>query len=389
MAVGQRVQRQPKPRQGQRRCHIIQTLTPARGFRLEYLYMNLTNTTGNSLGPEKSLPIARLLIIGYVVLATALGGLLGWLVLESVHWDELRGALTSVDMTLIAAAWVLAMVAAYIRGIRWKLLLYNEKTSATRLFLIEQTGAALDTLSPLRVLDEVVQVGILALRDKLGLGKILATIALQRTFEFATTVLALGAGALLLPQLREFLPWVAVGLVLGLLSLVALFSVGPLLNRIKILSNVRTVTQFASAIVLLRHHKRRSLAAFALSAVQTGLIGMIGWLIALSTGLQLSIPAMIVITLAITFFSSTVPGLPMSLGTFEFAAVTLLALWGIGREDAIAFSLMLHAVLFLPPILFAVVFLPREGLLSFRELRALSNKTKARMASASRSTEPV
>jgi len=349
--------------------------------------MNLTDTTKNTVGPRRSFPTARLLLIGYVVLSTVLGGMLGWLVIKNIHWYELRDALLSADVTLIAAAAGLVIVAAYLRGIRWKLLLPDYNTSATRLFLIEQTGAALDTLSPVRVLDEVVQVGILALRDKVKLGAILATIALQRTFEFSTTVLVLGAGALLLPQLREFLPWIAVGLVLGLAGLIALFSVAPLLSRLKILSNLRIVSQFASAILLLKRHKRRALAAFLLSAIQTALIGTVGWLVVLATGLQVSLLAMIVITLSVTFFSSTVPGLPMSLGTFEFAAVTILALWGIGPEDAIAFSLMLHAVLFLPPILFAVVFLPKEGLMSIRELRALSDRTRARMSAASQSTE--
>ena len=351
--------------------------------------MNLSDTSENTFGTNKPTPLAKFLLIGYVVLSTALGGLLGWLVIKNAHWDELRHALVSADIMLIAAALLLVNLAAYLRGIRWKLLLHNENSGATRLFLIEQTGAALDTLSPVRVLDEVVQVGILTLRDKIGIGKILATIAIQRTFEFATTVVILGAGALLLPQLREFLPWIGIGAALGLAGLIALFAVGPLLDRVKLLSNIRIASQFASAIILLRHHKRRSLMAFTLSVAQTILIGLAGWLVALATDLQLNLSAMIVITLAITFFSSAVPGLPMSIGTFEFAAVTILALWGIGREDAIAFSLLLHAVLFLPPILFAALFLPREGLLSIKELRALRNRTRERMSASSRTTEPA
>ncbi len=351
--------------------------------------MNLLDTTENTVSARKSPSKVRLLLIGYLALATALGGLLGWLVIKNAHWNELRDALFSANMTLIAVACVLITVAAYLRGVRWKLLLQNESTGATRLFLIEQTGTALDTLSPVRILDEVVQVGILALRDKLRLGTILATIALQRTFEFATTVLVLGAGALLLPQLRQFLPWIGIGVVFGFASLVALFAVGPLLSRIRILSNIQIVSQFASAVMLLRRQKSLALAAFLISIAQAGLLGVVGWLVVLATDLQVGLPAMIVITMSIAFFSSTVPGLPMSIGTFEFAAVSILALWGVGREDAIAFAIMLHAVLFLPPILFAIVFLPREGLLSIRELRNLTAMTRARMSTASRSTEPV
>ncbi len=351
--------------------------------------MNPSDKTENTHQYDKPSAIVRLLLISYVVLATGLGGLLGWLVIKNARWEEFKHALLSADLTLIAAAWALITIAAYLRGVRWKLLLQNESTGATRLFLIEQTGAALDTLSPIRLLDEVVQVGILALRDKLRLGTILATIALQRTFEFSTTVLVLGVGSLFLPQLYQFLLWIIIGLILGLATLSILFAAGPILSRIKILSNLQIVSQFASAIRLIRRRKRRALAAFIISLVQAGLLGVVGWLVILATDLQVSLPAMIVITMFITFFSSTVPGLPMSIGTFEFAAVSILALWGITSEEAIAFALVLHAILFLPPIIFAAIFLPREGLLSIRELRALSARTRARMAAASRSTEPV
>ena len=122
--------------------------------------------------------------------------------------------------------------------------------------------------------------------------------------------------------------------------------------------------------------------AFLLSLFQAVLIGLSGWMVAQATHISLSMPTMIVITLGITFFSSTVPGLPMALGTFEFAAVSMLALWGVDREQAIAFALILHAVLFVPPIIFAMFFLPREGLLSARELKSLTVRTRKEISSA-------
>lgn len=326
--------------------------------------------------------MARGLLVGYVLIATALGGLLGWLVIKNIHWGLLRDSLYSADVSLVAVAGVLVVAAGYLRGVRWQLLLDDPNVSAMRLFLIEQAGTALDTLSPVRVLDEIVQVGILALRDRLMLGAIIATLALQRVFEFATTVLLLGGGALMLSPLRPFWPLLAAGVLLGILSLLLLFSVGPLLSRIKVLSKVQVVPQFASAVVLLRREKGRALQAFLISLMQAALIGIAGWLVAEATGLDIGLPTMVVITLGITFFSSIVPGLPMSVGTFEFAALTLLGLWGIGKEQAIAFSLVLHVTLFLPPILIAALFLPREGLLSIRELRSLTRRTRAQMSEA-------
>ena len=335
---------------------------------------------GETISDKPNYGAKSLLLIGYIALATAVGALLGWVVVKNIEWAVLRDSLSSANIPLIAAAALLVIFAAYLRGVRWKLLLQNPNISATRLFLIEQAGSALDTLSPVRVLDEIIEVGILALRDKLNLGTIIATLALQRTLEFAATVLLLGGGALLLSPLRPFWPLLAAGVLLGVISLALLFIAGPMLSRISILARVQLASQFASAVVLLRREKRLALIAFLISILQAALVGAAGWLVALAMDIPIGVGTMIVITLGITFFSSTVPGLPMSLGTFEFAALWLLGMWSIGNEQAIAFSLVLHAVLFLTPVLVAVFFLPREGLLSIREIRALTRRTRAEMA---------
>lgn len=335
---------------------------------------------GGTISDRSNYGAKSLLLIGYIALATAVGALLGWVVVRNIEWAVLRDSLSSANIPLIAAAALLVILAAYLRGARWKLLLQNPNISATRLFLIEQAGSALDTLSPVRVLDEIIEVGILALRDKLNLGTIIATLALQRTLEFAATVLLLGGGALLLSPLRPFWPLLAAGVLLGVISLALLFIAGPMLSRIGILARVQLASQFASAVALLRREKRLALIAFLISVAQAALVGAAGWLVAAAMDIPIGVGTMIVITLGITFFSSTVPGLPMSIGTFEFAALWLLGMWGIGNEQAIAFSLVLHAVLFLTPVLVAVFFLPREGLLSIREIRALTRRARAEMA---------
>ena len=330
-------------------------------------------------------PPAVVMLVGYSMVATALGLLLGWLVVRNMEWGKLGGALASANIALIFAAWFLVIVSGYLRGLRWRLLLADDRVSAIRLFLIEQAGTAIDTVSPIRVLDEIVEIGILTLRDGLRLGTVLATLALQRTFEFGTTVLLLGIGAMFLPPFRPFWPYLTAGVVFGSLSLILLFTVGPALRHVKFLSRIEVVPQFASAVVLMRRERWRSGLAFVISIAQAVLVGLAGWMVARATGIGLGVPTMIVITLGIMFFSSTVPGLPMAIGTFEFAAVSILRLWNVDAEQAIAFSLLIHAVLFIPPIIFAAVFLPRIGLLSFHELKELASKTRQGMTSAGQS----
>ena len=330
-------------------------------------------------------PPAVVMLVGYTMAATAIGLLLGWLVVRNLEWDKLGSALASANIALIFAAWFLVILSGYLRGLRWRLLLADDRVSAVRLFLIEQAGTAIDTVSPIRVLDEIVEIGILTLRDGLRLGTVLATLALQRTFEFGTTVLLLGVGAMFLSPFRPFWPFLAAGVVFGGLSLILLFTVGPALRHVKFLSRIEVVPQFASAVILMRRERWRSGSAFIISIAQALLVGLAGWTVAKATGISLGIPTMIVITLGIMFFSSTVPGLPMAIGTFEFAAVSILRLWNVDTEQAIAFSLLIHAVLFIPPILFAAVFLPRIGLLSFHELKGLAFKTRQDIASAGQS----
>ena len=119
-------------------------------------------------------------------------------------------------------------------------------------------------------------------------------------------------------------------------------------------------------------------SAVLLSIEQAVLIGVSGWLIARATGIEIGIMSMIVISLGIMFFSSTVPGLPMALGTFEFATVSLLGLWDVPAHNALAFAVLFRAILFVPPLFFGLFFLSREGLLSFNEIKAIASGGRGR-----------
>ena len=54
-------------------------------------------------------------------------------------------------------------------------------------------------------------------------------------------------------------------------------------------------------------------------------------------------------------FVALVPSLPASMGTFEFAVFYLLTTIGVGDGDALGFALVIHVILFMPPILIAIM----------------------------------
>lgn len=307
----------------------------------------------------------------YGAFATAAGCALGYLVLRHMDWVALRSNLAAASVPLLLLAVAAMLGAGYLRGVRWHVLLATDQVSVWRLFLIEQTGAGLDTLSPVRVLDEIVEVGILTVRDHLNLGLLLATMALQRTLEFAVLVLLLGGGTLLLAPFRPFWPYLLAGMAVGLLSLAMLFTLGPALGRIRLLRRFSFSGQFGEGVGLLWRSPERAGLAFLLSIGQAVLLGLTGWLVALATHTSIGLLEMVVVTLAVLFFGN-LPGLPLSFGTLDFGAITLLGLWGVSASDAGAYALALRAVVFLPPVAIAVLFLAREGLLSMRRLTGMT-----------------
>ena len=318
----------------------------------------------------------RKLLLLYLTGTMAFGGFLGWLVVKNIFWSELIGVFLEANFGLVLTSLILVLGASWLRAFRWSILLSDDQTTSTRLLLVEQTGTALDSFSPVRVLDEVIEIGLLVLRYKIPLAQVLATMALQRTFEFLVTISVLGIGVLTIDSLEPFALLVAVGVGFGICSLFLLFSIGPVLANMPMLRDITIVQQFGSAVLFLRQSRRRSLYAFMLTILQAGMIAMAGWIIGVSIGLRLPLIEAAVVTIAILFFSSTVPGLPMAIGTFEWFAMQILILLGASPHHAIAFSVILHIVVFGPPILIALFFLSKEGLLSSRKILALGQESK-------------
>ena len=104
------------------------------------------------------------------------------------------------------------------------------------------------------------------------------------------------------------------------------------------------------------------------------MLGPAGWLLARETGIEISLYLVLVVVIGAIFFSTAVPGLPGAIGTFEFAAVSLLDLWGVPKEPALTFAIVLHLVLWLVPVSFTLVVLPREGLRSVGAIREVMGR---------------
>jgi len=316
----------------------------------------------------------RLSQAGIITLGAFLGIFLGWLAVRGVDWGRVRQAMSDFPLALLALAVAVLMVSSFLRALRWRLLWTTEKVSTLRLFLIENAGLGLNNISPIRVMDEAVELGILALRDRLPGGSIVATMMLCRIQDLAFTILFIAIAVATLPALLRFTPAIGLTGLYFIAWLAILLNLGRIIRRFPALRRLPGVASFESAIRSARLQKRRLAVSFALTWASWLLMTPLGWAIAEGVGISLPLYQLMFIVLGSIFFATAVPGLPSAVGTFEFAAVSLLDLFGVPREPAVTFSIILHAVLFIPPMAFTVIVLPREGVGSIKALLNLMRR---------------
>lgn len=299
---------------------------------------------------------------------------LGWLAIRGTNWEEVRDALSASSPLMVAVAVALVLVSAWVRAVRWRLLWVKEKVSALRLFWIENAALGVNNFSPIRAMDEALEFGILTLRDRLPGSSVVATMMMCRVQDLAFTLLAITVATATTPVLLRLAPAIVPLslLFVGWLAIIA--SLGRIVNRFPRLGRISAVASFAHAVDTLWSRKRRLAVTFSVTGTYWLLLGPAGWAVARSAGIELTFQQAMVTVLGAIFFATALPGLPGAVGTFEFAAVALMELWGVTRESAVTFSIILHAVLFLPPMVFSVVVLPREGLGSIRAFREMRQR---------------
>ena len=109
--------------------------------------------------------------------------------------------------------------------------------------------------------------------------------------------------------------------------------------------------------------------SLALSAIYWLLVGISAWIITLAVSLDISPMTATLVIMGTIFFAIAVPAAPSAIGTFEFAMMQVLEIFGVSREAGFGFAVIAHAVFFLPPTIMSAVFLPHEGLTTAGRLR--------------------
>lgn len=310
-------------------------------------------------------------------LRIALGLSLLFFALKDANWIELRKSVAAANLT-----WLVAAVGVVIFGLglkiwRWSILLTNFGLK-NPLGLVSQAylaGQAANILLPIRG-GELVRVGMLGKGDADSLARIAGTIAVEK---FLDLLALTGLTILVLPSLRSIgSHYIPQGLVLFAFAAIAflvayVFWAARIWSSIKnkaqrshspwIVRTVGVIGQFIESSNWLKDW-RKMLASSLITLVIWSLMWATNLLAFQSVYLRAD-PLMAGLVLVLVYIGLIPALMPGNIGPFYFFAQLALRAFAIPFEQALAFAILLHAVVTLPVLVIGGVVLLASG----RQLR--------------------
>ena len=279
---------------------------------------------------------------------------LGWLSIKGMDWGLVADQFHTFPLGWVFLSLALVILGSVLRAYRWQALFVEQRPSFARLFLVQNAGIGLNNLAPVRVVSEGVQYGLLTMRYGVRGGAALATLGVERLLDMVVTASILMAGLTLLPSKGDFLLYVVGAFVFALVSVLAIPLLMWLVRR-SVLNRISLLVSASGFLADMARAKLNLACAFFLTLGHWLVLGFGAWALAHGMGLEISPFEATLAILGTLYFATAVPALPAAVGTFEFAVVYVLKVFEIPQEAAISYAVVIHAVLFLPPIVIAIV----------------------------------
>lgn len=327
-------------------------------------------------------------------IALALAGLAAWLSVRQVRWPALLEVLRGARLAPLALALAAILATTAAKAARWAILLRpcRPRTTPWRLVRILLIGQMANSFLPR--LGDGLRAVLLGPHATGGVPAVLGTLVVEKALD-GVLGLALLVGLALWTPLPAWLraPMLALALLTAILLvflvLASLALTGrdpdpapdrarhravtwcqPCLRAWRALARRlpaglgerigRLVDAFALGIGLLRTPADAALA-LGLSALIWALAGLTN-VVALQA-LQIDAPAWAPWLVVVTVYAATfLPTVPAQLGVFEYGAVLSLSAGAVAPEPALAFALVLHLLVQLPPAALGPLSMLAEGL---------------------------
>lgn len=308
------------------------------------------------------------------------------LAFQGIQLDKLAESFAKFNWLWLPALVVTFMVSYVGRAFRWQALFAPFTPRWSQVFATLNIGYFLSNITPAR-LGDFARAYLIGTIEKIPVARALSTVVVERALDGLMVVVLLIA---LLPFIPNMPPdWVTSGLVLGAVGISALLALAAislqrergvaflrkLVSPIKFLDREglwRFVGNLIDGFAVLRA-PRPLLKSIFWSAEIWVMASVLAWLTMFSMGLDLPFSAGVLVQVAAAL-AVTVAASPGQLGVFHLVAVSVLELYGVERNQALAFAFVLHGLTYIMLMLLGITSAWREGL-NLAKLRDISAQT--------------
>jgi len=299
------------------------------------------------------------IILGITLLVLSLWG---------INWNSLVATLSTIEIGWLAVAVLSVVVSLGLKVVRWHLLLRNYGIqvsfiqTASSFFL----GQAANIILPVRG-GEVVRFGWLRSQQDRGTAEIVTTIGIEKVLDLAffLVISFLVTAYIPIQEIQKNTVGLAIGGAILTIALVAIIWLVPQIwesNRGRI--EVKVPARFQSILAGFD----RWISESKLVRQPRYLFPVVGitlliWIVMLGTNLLLfksfNLPTLVVAgaLVLVAIYVGVLPALmPGNIGPFYFFANLALAPFGIDPQVRLAYAILLHGIVTLPPLFLAGCF---------------------------------
>ncbi len=312
-----------------------------------------------------------------------------WVLFRNIDFSSLLVSLRQANYWWLIPNILMVMFAMPQRAYRWKFMIRPVKDVPFRkLMAATCIGFMANNVLPLR-LGEFVRAYSLSYQDRdVSKSASLATIFVERmVFDLVALLMIFGVvvevSTINIPEEMKLGIWLAILVALFGLLLVLYLALRPtqagelmarylffLPERAKV-SVKSVVIRFSTGLEFMVHLRDASWVGFQTILVWL-FMGASNYFVFLAFGFDLPLEASYFL-LVVVSISILVPSSPGFVGVYHAGTVFTLTQYGIGKEDALSFALVLHAAQYIPITLMGFYYLKKEHL-SLKQLEREANE---------------
>jgi len=307
-----------------------------------------------------------------IILGSLVGALCIWLAFRGTDFEGVKSSFEAANYFYLTPAVLLTIIVLALRSYRWGVILEPmEKIDQKSLFSITAVGFMAINLLPWRM-GEIARPYLISRKSSIKMGSSLATIVVERTFDMLSLMMLLlvvlktvklpslifkAACAILL----TFIPLFLLLIFLAVKREFSVKSIDRIIGRLpKALSSrlMRLVHSFLDGLQILPDLKRTSYYTL-LSLLIWFLMGLSVYIFFSSFESMRELPLTnAFVVLFITALGVMLPAAPGFVGNYHYSCVLALSLFGIPKNDALTFAILLHFIQVMVTIVMGLIFLP-------------------------------